>query len=53
MVAKFLLFANQRDDQAFVTGRRKPVGWIFCPMVFLVSLEGPSRGTDAPLGGRE
>src|SRR5512139_1872099 len=27
--------AYQRDAQARVTGRRKPVGWIFCPMVFL------------------
>src|SRR3954468_23305555 len=27
--------AYQRDAQARVTGRRKPVGWIFCPIVFL------------------
>ena len=33
MVAKFLLFAYQREAQLRVTGRRKPVGWIFCPMV--------------------
>ena len=30
-----LFDAYQRDDQLRVTGRRKPVGWIFCPMVFL------------------
>ena len=28
------LDAYQRDAQARVTDRRKPVGWIFCPMVF-------------------
>src|SRR3954468_10143666 len=33
--AKFLFDAYQRDAQAGVTGRRKPVGWIFCPMIFL------------------
>src|SRR5471030_990747 len=33
--AKFLFDAYQRDAQARVTGRRKPVGWIFCPIVFL------------------
>jgi hypothetical protein len=35
MVAKLRLPAYQRDDQARVTGSRKPVGWIFCPMGFL------------------
>src|SRR4249920_96037 len=32
IVAKLRLPAYQRDDQARVTGSRKPVGWIFCPM---------------------
>jgi hypothetical protein len=32
------LVANQRDAQARVTGSRKPVGWIFCPMVFALPL---------------
>src|SRR6185295_12322902 len=34
MVAKLRLPAYQRDDHARVTGSRKPVGWIFCPMGF-------------------
>ena len=38
MVLKFFLVANQRDAQARVTGSRKPVGWIFCPMVFALPL---------------
>src|SRR4029079_9904526 len=32
IVEKFLFDAYQRDDQLRVTGRRKPVGGIFCPM---------------------
>jgi hypothetical protein len=34
MPAKLRFDAYQRDAQARVTDRRKPVGWIFCPMVF-------------------
>src|SRR5574343_865283 len=37
IVAKFWLFAYQREAQLRVTGRRKPVGWIFCPIVFLLA----------------
>src|SRR5690606_11555338 len=35
MAGNFSPVANQRDDQSRVTGRRKPIGLIFCPMVFL------------------
>src|SRR6476469_570076 len=35
MSAKSRLFAYQRLFQLRVTARRKPVGWIFCPMFFL------------------
>src|SRR5512139_3622562 len=38
IVAKFWFDAYQRDAQLRVTGRRNPVGWIFCPMVFLEPL---------------
>ena len=38
MAAKFWLFAYQREAQLRVTARRKPVGWIFCPMVSLPSV---------------
>src|SRR5688572_3248568 len=34
MPAKLRRLANQRLCQARVTARRKPVGWIFCPMCF-------------------
>src|SRR5580765_962990 len=34
MPAKSRLLAYQRLDQLRVTARRKPVGWIFCPIVF-------------------
>src|SRR6187431_3315370 len=34
MPAKSLLLAYQRLDQLRLTARRKPVGWIFCPIVF-------------------
>ena len=30
--AKCLLFANHFEPQLRLTARRKPVGWIFCPM---------------------
>src|SRR3989344_4739084 len=33
--AKLRLVAYQRDAQLRVTARRKPVGWIFCPMISL------------------
>src|SRR5574343_211728 len=32
---KLRLVAYQRDAQLRVTARRKPVGWIFCPMISL------------------
>src|SRR5574343_630035 len=35
MPAKSRLLAYQRLDQLRLTARRKPVGWIFCPIVFL------------------
>src|SRR5690606_34350353 len=35
IAGNFSPVANQRDDQSRVTGRRKPIGLIFCPMVFL------------------
>ena len=35
MPAKSRLFAYQRLAQLRLTARRKPVGWIFCPMFFL------------------
>jgi hypothetical protein len=34
MPAKSLLLAYQRLAQLRLTERRKPVGWIFCPIVF-------------------
>jgi hypothetical protein len=34
MPAKSRLLAYQRLDQLRLTDRRKPVGWIFCPIVF-------------------
>src|SRR6476659_2857606 len=37
IVAKFLFDAYQREAQLRVTGRRKPLVWIFCPMVCLPS----------------
>src|ERR1700757_3190444 len=38
--------AYQRDAQARVTGRRKPVGWIFCPMIFLCGASVADRHVD-------
>src|SRR6516225_8143916 len=38
--------AYQRDAQARVTGRRKPVGWIFCPMIFLCGASVTDRHVD-------
>src|SRR6478735_8255209 len=38
MPAKSRLFAYQRLPQLRLTARRKPVGWIFCPIVFLTSV---------------
>src|SRR5574343_1752269 len=38
MPAKSRLFAYQRLAQLRLTERRKPVGWIFCPMFFLTSV---------------
>ncbi len=35
MPAKSRLLAYQRLAQLRLTARRKPVGWIFCPIVFL------------------
>src|SRR4249920_2590196 len=46
MVAKLRLPAYQRDDQARVTGRRKPVGWIFCPMGVLQPASVADRHVD-------
>src|SRR5690242_8026869 len=37
MPAKSLLLAYQRLDQLRLTARRKPVGWIFCP-IFIPAL---------------
>src|SRR6516225_8840564 len=38
--------AYQRDAHARVTGRRKPVGWIFCPMIFLCGASVADRHVD-------
>src|SRR4051812_24158202 len=38
MSLKSRLFAYQRLFQLRVTARRKPVGWIFCPISFLLAL---------------
>src|SRR3954464_1703274 len=38
MPAKSRLLAYQRLDQLRLTERRKPVGWIFCPIFFLASV---------------
>src|SRR5690606_24448815 len=40
ILLKLRLLAYQRDDQLRVTARRKPVGWIFCPMVCLLVTHG-------------
>src|SRR5574343_58495 len=37
MPAKSRLEAYQRLAQLRLTARRKPVGWIFCPLVFLLA----------------
>src|SRR3954470_12962134 len=38
MPAKSRLLAYQRLAQLRLTARRKPVGWIFCPISFLASV---------------
>src|SRR3954471_23012831 len=60
MPAKSRLFAYQRLAQLRLTDRRKPVGWIFCPISFLASVSDGhvhvARGLDdavaAALGAR-